>query len=73
MRNTETDVIVEYRVLGQPGVADEHTITRIFKGAASLAFVHYAVKPFMTPEQRNIGLHIIEGVRLSSPSELFLK
>ena len=65
LKELETDVIIEYWIAGQPGVADEHTITRIFKGNASLGIVHYAMKSLMTPEKRDVGFSIIEGVKYS--------
>ena len=35
LRNSNSDALVEYRVAGQPGIKDEHTLTRIIKGSAS--------------------------------------
>lgn len=65
LKDQETDVIIEYWVAGQAGMADEHTITRMFKGNASLGIVHYAMKSSMTPEKRDAGFSIIEGVKYS--------
>ncbi|SEJ93888.1 hypothetical protein SAMN05660742_12644 [Propionispira arboris] len=47
------------------GGADKHTITRLFKGNSSLGIVHYAMKSLMTPEKRDVGFSIIEGVKYS--------
>ncbi len=63
LRVSDADALVEYRVSGQPGIQDEHTITRILRGKASLMLVHYAAKPNMTAEKRTNGLSIIEGVQ----------
>lgn len=65
LRNSVSDALVEYRVVGQPGTKDEHTLTRIIKGSASLILVHYAAKPVMAPDKRVFGLGVLEGVRYS--------
>jgi tetratricopeptide (TPR) repeat protein len=63
LREAEKDLLIEYRLSGHSGMQDEHTITRIIKGKGCLVFVHYAAKPFMSPEQKALGLTIIENAR----------
>ena len=65
LRSSDSDIVLEFKVSGQPGVPDEHTIMRIFKGNVSYGFVSYAAKPYMTPEMRELSLSIIEGVKYS--------
>lgn len=60
LKSTEQEAVIEYRIAGQPGLPDEHTITRIFKGKVCLGFIHYAVRPAMTEQQRAAALKIIE-------------
>ena len=65
LRFSDSDIVLEYKVSGQAGAQDEHTIMRIFRGNASYGFAMYAAKPSMTPEKRTIGLSIIEGIKYS--------
>lgn len=65
LRKSNSDALVEYSVVGQPGVKDEYTLTRVIKGSASLILIHYAATPVMSADKRDFGLGVIEGVRYS--------
>jgi hypothetical protein len=63
LRITDGDALVEYRVAGQPGIQDEHTLTRVIKGKSSLILVHYGAKPVMNDGKKAAGLKTIEAAR----------
>lgn len=62
LRVSPSEALIEYKVVGQPGITDEHTVTRVIKGNDCLILLHYAAKPSMTEEQRKFGLEILDSV-----------
>lgn len=53
---SDNDALFEWQVEGYPGISDEHTITRVIKGKDHMILLHYAGRPHINEENRNIWI-----------------